>query len=57
MESNPVQSSRSKLTTCPRTGSLLRFELNSTATPDGCEQKLGNLNNVRRDSETIATKV
>ena len=34
-KSNPVQSSRSKLTTCPRKGRLLRFELNSTATLNG----------------------
>ena len=54
-ESNPVQSSRSKSTTCPRKGSLLRFESNSTATSDGGAQKLGN--DVRRDSESIATKV
>ena len=32
-----------------------QFELNSTATSDSCAQKLGN--NVRRDSELIATKV
>ena len=31
-----LQSSRSKLTTCPRKGCLLRFELNSTSTSDGC---------------------
>ena len=31
-EENPVQSSRSKLTTCMKKGCLLRFELNSTAT-------------------------
>ena len=54
-ESNPVQSSRSKSTTCPRKGSLLRFESNSTATSDGGAQKLGN--DVRRDSESITTKV
>ena len=54
-ESNPVQSSRSKSTTCPRKGSLLRFKSNSTATSDGGAQKLGN--NVWRDSESIATKV
>ena len=54
-ESNPVQSSRSKSTTCPRKGSLLRFESNSTATSDGGAQKLGN--DVRRNSESIATKV
>ena len=29
---NPVQSSRSKLTTCPRKGRLLRFQSNRTAT-------------------------
>ena len=53
-ESNPVQSSRSKSTTCPRKGRLLRFESNSTATSDGGAQKLGN--DVRKDSESIATK-
>ena len=52
---NPVQSSRSKSTICPRKGCLLRFALNSTATSDGCAQNLGN--DVRRDSESIATKV
>ena len=40
-KSNPVQSSRSKSTTCPRKESLLRFESNSIATSDGCAQKLG----------------
>ena len=54
-EWNPVQNSRSKLTTCPRKGHLLRFESNSTATSDGGAQKLGN--DVRRDSESITTKV
>ena len=54
-ESNPVQSSRSKSTTCPRKGSLLRFESNSTETSDGGAQNLGN--DVRHDSESIATKV
>ena len=54
-ESNPVQSSRSKSTTCPRKGRMLKFESNSTATLDGSAQKLGN--DVRRDSESIATKV
>ena len=39
----------------PRKGRLLRFESNSTATSDGGAQKLGN--DVRRDSESIATKV
>ena len=34
---------------------LLRFKLKSTATPDGGEQKHGN--DVRRDSELMATKV
>ena len=53
-QSNPVQSSRSKSMTCKRKGHLLRFKLNSTATSDGCIQKLEN--NVRRDSELIATK-
>ena len=52
----PRQSSRSKLTTCPRKEILLRFESNSAAISDGGAQKLGN--NVRRDSdsELIATK-
>ena len=54
-ESNPVQSSRSKSTTCPRKGSLLRFESNSTATSDGGAQKLRT--DVGRDSKSIATKV
>ena len=54
-KSNPVQSSRSVSTTCPRKGRLLRFESNSAATSDGGAQKLGN--DVRRDSESIATKV
>ena len=39
--SNPVQSSRSNLTTCRRKGRLLRFKLNSTVTSDGSEQKIG----------------
>ena len=55
---NPVQSSRSNSTTCPRKGRLLwllRFESNSLVTSDGCAHKLGNY--VRRDSESIATKV
>ena len=39
---NPVQSSRSKSTTYPRKGHLLRYELNSTATSDSRTQKLGN---------------
>ena len=50
-----MQSSRSVSTTCPRKGSLLRFKLNSAATSDGGEQKLGN--NVRGNSESITTKV
>ena len=54
-EWNPVQSSRSELTTCLRKGSLLRFKLKSTATSKGLAQKLGI--DVRRDSESIATKV
>ena len=54
-EWNHVQSSRSKSTTCPRQGSLLRFESNSTVTLDGGAQNLEN--NVRHDSELIATKV
>ena len=52
---NPVQSSRSKLMTCPRKGSLLKFQSKSTAASDGWAQKLGN--NVWHDSERIATKV
>ena len=32
LKSNPVQSSRSKLTTCPTKGCVLRFQSNSTAT-------------------------
>ena len=50
-----MQSSRSVSTTCPRKWRLLRFELNSAVTSDGGEQKLGN--DVRRNSESIATKV
>ena len=49
-ESNTVQSSRSKSTTCPRKGRLLRFESNSTATSDGGAQQLGN--DVWHDSMT-----
>ena len=55
---NPVQSSRSNSTTCPQKGRLLwllRFGSNSLVISDGCAQKLGNY--VRRDSESIATKV
>ena len=48
-------SSRSKWTTSPRKGRLLRFEQNSTATSDASAQKLGN--NVWYDSESISTKV
>ena len=48
-------SSRSKWTTSPRKGRLLRFEQNSTATSDAGAQKLGN--NVWYDSESISTKV
>ena len=54
-ESNPVQSSSSQSTTCPRKGRLLRYESNSTATSDGGAQKLGK--DVRRDSESIDTKI
>ena len=50
-----MSGSRSESTTCPRKGRLFRFELNSTVTSDGGAQKLGN--DVRRDSESIATKV
>ena len=52
---NPVQRSRSKSTTCPRKGSVLRFQLNRTATSDSGEQKLGN--NSWYDSEWITTYV
>ena len=54
-ESNAVQSSRSKSTTCLRKGRLLRFESNNTATSDGGAQKLGN--DVWHDSGSMATKV
>ena len=54
-QSTPMQSSRSKSTTCLRTGHLFSLELNSTAISDGFKQKLGF--NVRHDSELIATKV
>ena len=54
-ESNPVQSSRSKSTTCLRKMRLLRFESNSTATLDGGAQKLGN--GVWHASESFKTKV
>ena len=40
---NPVQSSRSKSTTCQRKGRLLKFKLNSTATSDGSAKKLGTM--------------
>ena len=46
---------RSELTTRQRKGSLLIFQLNSTATSDGCTQKLGD--NLFYDYESIATKV
>ena len=52
-QSNPVQSSRSKSTTCLRKGCLLTFKLHSTETSDGGVQKLGN--DVWHDSELIAT--
>ena len=52
----PVQSSRSVSTTCLRNGRLLRFELNSVETSNGCAQKHGT-DSDRRDSESIATKV
>ena len=51
---NPVQRSRSKLTTCPRKGHLLRFK-SSTVTSNGCSQKLRH--DIWCDSELIATKV
>ena len=62
-ESNPVQYSRYKSTTCLRKERLLRFELNSTATSelnstatsDCGAKKLGN--DVWHDSESIATKI
>ena len=38
---NPVQSSRSKSTTCPSKGLLLRFQQESTVTTDGDAEKLG----------------
>ena len=50
-----MQSSRSKLTTCPRKGPLLSFQRNSTATSFCGTQKLGN--NLWYDPESIATKV
>ena len=53
-ESNPVQSSRSKLT-CPREGRLLSFLSNSTVTSDDGAQNLGN--DVWHDSQLFATKV
>ena len=54
-ELNPVQSSRSKSTSCPRNGHLLRFQSNSTATSDGGAQKIDN--DVWHDSESITNKV
>ena len=41
-EWNLVQSSRSKLNTCLRKGRLLRFQLNNTASSDGCSHRVGN---------------
>ena len=55
-ELKPVQSSRSKSTTCPRKGSLLRFQSKSTATSDGSAQK-AHRNSVFNDSESLATKI
>ena len=59
-----VQSSRSDLTTCPRKGSLLRFQLKSTATPDEAsmlphhhEGALKLRNYFWQEFELIATKV
>ena len=52
LESNLVQSSRSKSNTCPRKGRLLRFQPNSTATSDDGTHKLGNY--LRHDSVLIA---
>ena len=40
-KSNPLQSSRSKLTSCPRTGFLIRFQVKSQDTSDGSVVKLG----------------
>ena len=54
-DSNPVQSSRSVSTTCPRKGRLLRFESNSAATSERGAQKPGN--DVRHNSESITTKI
>ena len=54
-KSKPVQCIRSKSMTCLRKGRLLRFESISTATSDGCVQKLRN--DVWHDSESIAIKV
>ena len=57
---NPVQSSRSQLTTCSWKGTLwkgtlLRFQSSSTASSDAGMQKLGN--NLWYDSALIATKI
>ena len=53
---NPVQSSRSKLRTCPRIGCLPGFWWNtgSTASSDGCAKKLAI--DLCHDSESIALK-
>ena len=53
---NPVQNSRSKLTTWLRQGFLLRFQMNSTTTSDSSAQNwVGNY--LCNDSKSIATKV
>ena len=50
-----TESNRSESPICQRKGQWLRFWLNSTATLDDCEQKLGNY--LWHDSESIASKV
>ena len=50
-----MQSGRSKLIPCPKTGCLPRFQSNSAASSDYCAQKLWN--NLLGDSDLIATKV
>ena len=54
-EFNPVQSTKSKLMSCPRNGRVFRFKLNSTATSDGRVQKLESY--VWHDSESSAAKL
>ena len=57
----PVQSSRSKSTTCPRKGIQLTFQSKSTATSDGHAQNFGNNVWLRlwlwHETESIANKV